>query len=256
MAARELRQLGGPPERELEPLELDKSLFIELRGRDIGKDPRIKTQPPRQAVETGTIDKKSRSSSAGSRPSTADALKTVTLSMSSRDLAKTGSKVSFDTSGGARRNPVSMEAGRGQSSSEGGTLPPPKPPQPRVRGGSSTIDSESPETVTLFDIKSEINPDMDEIGRESDGESEGYDAYARYDDDDEHVASSGDVGPGESSGLETTAMSPIPPSVQTRFDQLFGQADEMALPIGERRSENSDSLLRGVGSVATYQYIA
>src|SRR5208282_1772822 len=186
MAARELQQLGGAPARERQPLELDQSLFIELRGRDIGKEPCMKTQPPKGTVVhyygKDTLDKKARSSSAGSRPSTADALKTVELSISSRDLAKTGSRVSFDTPGGTRRNSVSIEAGPRQGSSEGGTLPPPKPPQPRPIGGSSTIGSESPETVTLYDIKSEINPDADEIERESDDGSEEYDDYATYDD--------------------------------------------------------------------------
>jgi len=115
MAARELQQLGGAPARERQPLELDKSLFIELRGRDIGKEPCMKTQPPKGTVVhyygKDTLDKKARSSSAGSRPSTADALKTVELNISSRDLAKTGSRVSFDTPGGTRRNSVSIEAG-------------------------------------------------------------------------------------------------------------------------------------------------
>src|SRR5208282_5734582 len=126
---------------------------------------------------------------------------------------------------------------------------PPKPPQPRPIGGSSTIGSESPETVTLYDIKSEINPDADEIERESDGGSEEYDDYATYDDDGVHGAPSGGVGPTESSRLETAAMSPIRPSLQTQFDQLLGRADDMGLPIGEERREGeaSDGELRERG---------
>ena len=43
MTDRELRDLtGGAPRRELQPLEMDMSLFTELRGRDIGKEPGIK----------------------------------------------------------------------------------------------------------------------------------------------------------------------------------------------------------------------
>ena len=83
MATRELQQLGGAPVRERQPLELDKSLFIELRGRDIGKEPCIKTQPPKGPVVhyygKDTLDGKARSSLAGSRPSTADALKQLSL---------------------------------------------------------------------------------------------------------------------------------------------------------------------------------
>ena len=95
--------------------------------------------------------------------------------------------------------------------------------------------------MTLYDIKSEINPDADEIESRSDGGSEEYDEYATYDDDGAHGAPSGGVGPTESSRLETAAMSPIQPSIQAQFDQLLGRADDMGLLIGEGRTENEAS---------------
>ena len=91
------------------------SLFTELRGRDMGKEPAIKPQAPKGPVVhygKGTLDGKARSSSPGRQPSTADAMRAVQLNVSSRDVSKSGSKVSFDaqpgqTAVGIRRNSVS-----------------------------------------------------------------------------------------------------------------------------------------------------
>jgi hypothetical protein len=127
MTDRELRDLtGGAARRELQPLETDTSLFTELRGRNIGKDPSIKTQGPKGPVVhygKSTLDGKGRSSSTGRQPSTADAMKAVALSISSADTSKTGSKVSFDTQSGlgqsgARRNSISIGSGQRPGSGE------------------------------------------------------------------------------------------------------------------------------------------
>src|SRR5271157_5039341 len=116
MTDRELRDLtGGAPTRKLQPLEMDMSLFTELRGRDIGKEPGIKPQAPKGPVVhygKGTLDGKARSSSAGRQPSTAEAMRAAQLNVSSKDISKSGSKVSFDaqpgqTAVGIRRGSVS-----------------------------------------------------------------------------------------------------------------------------------------------------
>jgi len=127
MTDRELRNLtGGAPTRKLQPLEMDMSLVTELRGRDIGKEPGIKQQAPKGPVVhygKGTLEEKTRSSSAGMQPSTAEAMKAVQLNVSSKDVLKAGSRVSFDaqpgqTAVGIMRNSVST--GTMQLPSSGG----------------------------------------------------------------------------------------------------------------------------------------
>ena len=140
------------------------SLYKELRGRDVPLDTRMKAPAPKNAVEMGPLDKKARSSSAGRRPSTADAMRAVKLSMSSRDIAKTGSNVSFDTPtgprpAGARRNSVSIASSTLQGG--GGTLPP-SPLPPPGRSEESGRDAESLDGDTLHDVKSDINAEMSE----------------------------------------------------------------------------------------------
>ena len=136
-------------------------------------------------VPISTLDKKTRSSSAGGRTSTANALKSISLSMSSRDIAKAGSKVSFDTPTEARplsvrRNSVSIAQGVVQEG--GGTLPP-LPPPPPERSETSAREAESLDGVTLHDVKSEINDDMGD-GEDSDrNDYEDFDAGSEGDEE-------------------------------------------------------------------------
>src|SRR5208282_5114132 len=85
----------------------------------------------------------------------------------------------------------------------------PRSPTATARNEDATLDSESLDTVTLQDIRTEINPDMDgEVTSNSGSEHSGHDTYATFGEEDENDEQNA-IGQRESSGLETATMSPI-----------------------------------------------
>jgi len=126
--------------------------------------------------------------------------------------------VSFDaqpgqTAVGTRRNSVST--GTMQRPSSGGArgsaveiarVLSPRPPPATAHNEDATLDSESLDTVTLQDIKAEINPDMDgEVTSDSGSEHSDHDTYATFGEEDENDEQNA-ISQRESSGLEMATM--------------------------------------------------
>src|SRR5208282_4012875 len=85
----------------------------------------------------------------------------------------------------------------------------PRSPTATARNEDATLDSESLDTVTLQDIRTEINPDMDgEVTSNSGSEHSDHDTYATFGEEDENDEQNA-IGQRESLGLDTATMSPI-----------------------------------------------
>ena len=84
----------------------------------------------------------------------------------------------------------------------------------------------------MHDVKSDIDAEMSK-GEKSDGEGSDKNDYENYDagsDGDEEAVASGAAAQRQSSGLETALMSPIRPTTQRQFDDLFDRSAGARLP--------------------------
>src|SRR5208282_4141865 len=105
----------------------------------------------------------------------------------------------------------------------------PRSPTATARNEDATLDSESLDTVTLQDIRTEINPDIDgEVTSDSGSEHSGHDTYATFGEEDENDEQNA-IGQRESSGLETATMSPI----NSPHGDGYSISDAVPLPSGD-----------------------